>query len=76
MGFFKKSGKFRSFKNSDKSPLSMLLGLLFIYFWEKTEKNIGHNKKNTAPFGRYSFYCMGNPNQKNFIFGFKKLYCV
>ncbi len=81
LGFFLKSIKFRSFKNSDKSPLSMLLGYFilfyFILFGKKWKKNIGHNlKKNTAPFGRYSFYGMRNPNQKNFVFGLKKLYCV
>lgn len=37
------------------------------------EKNVGHNKKNTAPFGRYSFLGMRNPNQKNFVFGFKTI---
>jgi hypothetical protein len=31
-------------------------------------KNIGHNI--------YSFYGVGNPNQKNLVFGFKKHYCV
>jgi hypothetical protein len=34
------------------------------------EKILDTIKKNTAPFGRYSVYGMGNPNQKKLVFGF------
>jgi hypothetical protein len=68
-GVFFKSLKFRSFKNSDKSPLLMLLGPFF-FLGDKMEIILDTIKKTLLLLADIHFMAWETQTKRTLVFGF------